>query len=159
MRKWLLGILVALILIWALGGILHGQFVQRGEISTTVTQGEYKITLESSKATYTSDEELDVWGSITYTGLQPFKSITHAAGIFYVDVYGVDNDYQQHFAMALPQLTTTLYRNTYAQERLEGVNQLDLPPGAYRIEARARFTTSQQSKVQVPITLQIEVVR
>lgn len=154
-------LIVLLFSIWALGGHTYNQLTpfEKGAILTQVKEGDFVVTLESAKEHYTKGESLEVWTSLTYTGVKPFQRIYHSSSIYFLSIEEIDNSYYKGFGVLDVLKTRTLYRNVTYRENLIDLGHLNLEPGSYIIKAIASFSTQDSLDIHVfiPVELQIEI--
>lgn len=100
-----------------------------------------------------SEEALNVYATITYTGDEEEIDIYHGGEIFYFNVYQQDGDFEFFGAMDQPQLITTLYQNEPHRVIFNVLEMPSLNSGTYEFEAIASFSldTEKASNIEIPV--------
>ncbi|GAA0315356.1 hypothetical protein GCM10008967_02370 [Bacillus carboniphilus] len=164
--KWKKGVgIVAVVLIgiWLFGGKVYEcvRGPMEGSHRVTVEEGDFQVTLSSEKEIYTVGEDLQVSGSITYTGVKPFSKVYHKGIMFIHFIRGIDHEYEKGFFYREPLVSSYLFRDVSHREDF-GFAQpyVQLPPGKYSIEVVTDFWIKDdpRSEVAIPIQIEIEVV-
>lgn len=110
---------------------------------------DFKVSINVEK----SEENLDIYATIIYTGEEAAIDIYHGGEIFFFNVYQQDGDFEFLGAMDDPQLITTLFQNVPHRVSFNVLEMPRLKPGTYEFEAIASFSLNSEiaSNIEIPV--------
>jgi hypothetical protein len=117
---------------------------------STVTSGDFELTLKAAKARFSTTENIGVVGSLTYNGLKNHITIRRAVGgpIGFV-VPGLPNGIEtQYFSAPFACIDMTLERGVPFEVPLQNVHSslptdFSLPQGSWQVRAGAGFDLTE----------------
>lgn len=86
----------------------------------SITEGDFIYRLVSEQEEYTSGGPVEIYAELEYTGDQKTIDIFHAASPFYFPIEEKTRNYEIHYAMNEPLLTTTLTKGEPLREKYVG---------------------------------------
>jgi len=157
MKRLLSYTLLIIILIFGLFGCDSEEKVRDESYKKSDSQhvDDFKVSINVEN----SEEALNVYASITYTGEETEVDIYHGGEIFYFNVYQQDGDFEFFGAMDDPQLKTTLFKNEPHKVTFNVLEMPSLKQGIYEFEAIAAFSLNSEtsSNIMIPVYMLKEI--
>lgn len=141
-----------------------------GLINESVSEGEFKLEMDSSKEIYKDDEPIDISASLVYVGEKSTATILHAKPLMPFVVEQIDGDIKLETSVALAEVKSELKKdervrgqlsnltvsNGSTEIDLENNDEIILPEGEYEITVVATFKYDDVD-YEIPLTIQIKI--
>ena len=141
-----------------------------GLINESVSEGEFKLEMDSSKEIYKDDEPIDISASLVYVGEKSTATILHAKPLMPFVVEQIDGDIKLETSVALAEVKSELKKdervrgqlsnltvsNGSTEIDLENNDEIILPEGEYEITVVTTFKYDDVD-YEIPLTIQIKI--
>lgn len=141
----------------------------------SATEGDFFYRLVSEKEEYASGGPVEIYAELEYVGDQETINIFHAASPFYFPMEEKTRDYEIHYGMEEPLITTTLTKGEPLREQYTGsggysdqeddayieftqnIMNKQFPEGYYVVEGYADFYTETPEDGQTNYEMHAEI--
>jgi|SRR5690625_1441984 len=168
LKKIFIGGLILLILAACSGTGSNDE--SKGLINETITDGEFKLEIDSRKETYKDNEPIDISASLVYVGEKSIVTILHAKPLMPFVIEQTDGDIKLESTVALAEVKSELKKdervvekisnlsasNEYTESQIKSNEEIILPEGEYDVTVIATFEYSGED-YEIPLTIQISV--